>query len=381
VNSSEPLFIVDGVPVDRANYSSIQPENIESINVLKKASATAIYGSRGREGVVVISTKKGKDQQGEQIELLETEIQEKSQLKSWEENSAYMRKLSSISSNQEAYIEYLALREDHNNRPSFYLDVADFFAQRRQKERAIQILTNLIEIEIDNIELLRALAYKLEDFGEYDLAVTVYEKVLELRPEHPQSYRDLALAYAENKQYQKSFDLLYSMYLGNLIEKDENDNYSGIEQIAYVELCRLANTFQNEIEIPELVKDELKPFAVDVRVVVDWNHDDTDLDLWVEDPYNEVASYKRKKTKIGGRMSKDMTNGFGPEEFMLKRAPQGSFKVSVDYYSDRVQKISGPTILKVTLFKNYGRENEEKEIQVYRLDKGSDEIEVGNIKV
>lgn len=381
INASEPLFIIDGVPAEQANVTSLSPENIESMNVLKDQAASALYGSRGRNGVVVIRTKKGMKEQADQIQVLEKEIQEKSKLQSWEENSDYMRRLSSISSNQEAYSEYLALREFHNNRPSFYLDVADFFAQRQQKDQAIKILTNLIEIEIENFELLRALAYKLEYFGEYDLAVSVYQKVLELRPEHPQSYRDLALAYEANQQYQKSFDLLYSIYLGNLLEKDENDRYFGIEQIAYVELCRLANKFKEEIEIPETAMKELQPFKVDVRVVVDWNHNDTDLDLWVEDPFQEVASYKRKKTKIGGRMSHDMTRGFGPEEFMLNKAPKGTYKVSVDYFSDRVQKISGPTILKVTLYKNYGQENEVKEVQVHRLEEDSDEIEVGKVKV
>lgn len=54
---SDPLFIVDGVPTD--NIQTINPNDIASINVLKDASATAIYGSRGANGVVIISTKKG----------------------------------------------------------------------------------------------------------------------------------------------------------------------------------------------------------------------------------------------------------------------------------------------------------------------------------
>ena len=54
---SEPLFVVDGVP---SSYQSINPTNIESIEVLKDASATAVYGSRGSGGVVLITTKEGK---------------------------------------------------------------------------------------------------------------------------------------------------------------------------------------------------------------------------------------------------------------------------------------------------------------------------------
>ena len=64
---STPLFVVDGLPLDNAStggainpLSFMNPQDIESIDVLKDASATAIYGSRGANGVVLITTKKGK---------------------------------------------------------------------------------------------------------------------------------------------------------------------------------------------------------------------------------------------------------------------------------------------------------------------------------
>lgn len=56
--STTPLYIVDGVPLD--NLSGINPSDIESIDVLKDASSAAIYGSRGSNGVVLITTKRGK---------------------------------------------------------------------------------------------------------------------------------------------------------------------------------------------------------------------------------------------------------------------------------------------------------------------------------
>lgn len=54
----EPLIILDGIPYS-GSYSSINPEDIQSIEVLKDASASAIYGSRGANGVILITTKKG----------------------------------------------------------------------------------------------------------------------------------------------------------------------------------------------------------------------------------------------------------------------------------------------------------------------------------
>jgi len=65
-SGSSPLFVVDGLPLDNSNTGSgdplsfINPQDIESLDVLKDASATAIYGSRGANGVIIITTKKGK---------------------------------------------------------------------------------------------------------------------------------------------------------------------------------------------------------------------------------------------------------------------------------------------------------------------------------
>lgn len=56
---SDPLYIVDGVPMERG-FANINSNDIESIEVLKDASASAIYGSRGSNGVVLVTTKKGK---------------------------------------------------------------------------------------------------------------------------------------------------------------------------------------------------------------------------------------------------------------------------------------------------------------------------------
>lgn len=58
--SNEPLYVVDGVPLTSDNQSDIDPSSVESMEILKDAAATAIYGSRAANGVVLITTKKGK---------------------------------------------------------------------------------------------------------------------------------------------------------------------------------------------------------------------------------------------------------------------------------------------------------------------------------
>jgi TonB-linked SusC/RagA family outer membrane protein len=61
INNNEPLYVIDGVPVQsEANFNFLNPNDIESIQVLKDAAAASIYGSRAANGVIVVTTKKGK---------------------------------------------------------------------------------------------------------------------------------------------------------------------------------------------------------------------------------------------------------------------------------------------------------------------------------
>lgn len=55
----EPLFVIDGIPLNSDNFRSINPDDIESVSVLKDAGATSIYGNRGANGVIIVKTRKG----------------------------------------------------------------------------------------------------------------------------------------------------------------------------------------------------------------------------------------------------------------------------------------------------------------------------------
>src|SRR5690606_40612130 len=59
INASDPLYVVDGIPINGIDF--LNPNDIESISILKDASATAIYGARGANGVVLVTTKKAKE--------------------------------------------------------------------------------------------------------------------------------------------------------------------------------------------------------------------------------------------------------------------------------------------------------------------------------
>lgn len=67
INESDPLYIIDGVPVEPGN--NLNPNDIESMTILKDASSAAIYGTRGANGVVIITTKRGQANQKPTVDL------------------------------------------------------------------------------------------------------------------------------------------------------------------------------------------------------------------------------------------------------------------------------------------------------------------------
>ena len=61
LGTSEPLYVIDGAIADATFFSNLDPNSIESISFLKDAASSAIYGSRAAYGVVLVTTKQGKD--------------------------------------------------------------------------------------------------------------------------------------------------------------------------------------------------------------------------------------------------------------------------------------------------------------------------------
>ena len=67
VKNSDPLYIVDGMPLEQSSLDFLNPADVQSVEVLKDAASTAIYGTRGANGVVLITTKQGKKEEKMQV--------------------------------------------------------------------------------------------------------------------------------------------------------------------------------------------------------------------------------------------------------------------------------------------------------------------------
>ncbi|MBS1561199.1 MAG: DUF2135 domain-containing protein [Bacteroidetes bacterium] len=280
--------------------------------------------------------------------------------------------VSVVRSSSDPYAAYLALREEYGQSPAFYLDVADILAEKKKTDLALRVLSNIAEMRSEDHRLLRILGYRLMKGGYNDLAVMIFEDVLAMREEEPQSYRDLGLAYAQAKRYQDAVSSLYS-----LATRPWDGRFPEVELIALNEMNRVIAEQAKGVSVSKIDPRLLAAMPVDVRIVVSWDADDCDIDLWVTDPRNEKCMYSNRDTKIGGHLSHDLTGGYGPEEFLLKNALPGDYKVQVNYFGDRQQRLSGPTTVYVDMYTNYGKPNEKKQSVILKLDKTKEVIDVG----
>jgi len=269
---------------------------------------------------------------------------------------------------------YYKLKKEYGNTPSFYVDVADYFFKKGNREQAILVVSNLAELGLDDPQLLRMLGYKLSNYNAKKEAVWVFRKVVTLREEEPQSFRDLGLALADDGAYNEAVKNLYKV-----VTSEWSSRFGDIQIVTMNDINSLVARHKG-IDVSYIDKRLLKKEPVDVRVVLSWDTDSCDMDLWVTDPKDEKCYYQNTLTYLGGKISRDVTQGYGPEEFMLKKAEKGKYKVQVDYFGTRSQKQLMPVNLRITFYTHYGTPQQKQQETTVRLSNAKEVIEVGSFE-
>ena len=298
-------------------------------------------------------------------------------IKAWDPKTPYLAALKAAPEAQR-FAVYMEQRKSFGGGPAFFLDCAEFFREAGNEMLAVQVLSNVAELELESAALVRVLAHRLAQWGYLDLAAGLFEKALELRPEEPQSYRDLALVLARQEQYRRAVELL-----NEVVMKHWDDRFAEVETIALMELNRLLPKARGAgVDLEKLGVDGrlVQPLDVDVRIVLTWDADMTDIDLWVVEPSGEKAFYGHRATTIGGHFSRDFTGGYGPEEYCLRKAMNGVHKIQVNYYGTSAAKLLGSVTLQVDIFTNFGRPNEQHKSITRRLRTAKETIQVGEIE-
>ena len=300
----------------------------------------------------------------------------------WNPDTPYLAKLKAAAN---PYQAYLLERRSQGNTPAFFLDCADYFRdQAKDPKLALRVLSNIAEIDLESAPLVRVLAYRLAHWERFDLAIPLFEEALKLRGEEPQSRRDLALALsrAAEPDWARAVSLLWEV-----VSRPWDGRFPEIELIALHELndilARMPDAARSTLDLDALhiPPDFLKPIAVDLRVVLSWDADNTDIDLWVIDPSGETAIYSHPQTTTGGQVSRDFTGGYGPEVYTIKRALPGTYIVKTHYFGDRQQKLTGAVTVQLEFLTRFNNGESARQAVTRRLEGDNEQIEIGRFKV
>jgi hypothetical protein len=336
---------------------------VESAHMDQSRSISNLGADRLRE------SSKAKKEDGKSV--AEPEAKGTITLKAWNPDTPYLKALAGIPKT-DRYAAYLKLRAEYGSTPGFFLDVSDLFFRDGNGNLALRILSNIAELKLEDATLLRVLGYRLKQLGQHHLSVWASEEVLRMREEEPQSTRDLALACAADGQEQRAADLLW-----NVVKKPWDGRFRDVNIIALGELNALLGTAKTSINTANMDPHFIRNLPVDVRVVLNWDTDNSDMDLHVIDPRGEECFYGHAKTELGGRISADVTGGYGPEEFLLKRAIPGTYKVRANYFGTRQQSVIGATTVSLELYLHYASGRVENKSVILRLTGSSRLVDVG----
>ena len=319
-------------------------------------------------------------------------------VKAWDPQTPYLQAIKDArtalgpgSGAEVVYGEYLVQRKKYAKSPAFYLDCAGYFFSLKETRLAVRILSNLSELRIEDAGLLRTYAWRLKEAGEYDLALPILRKVAKLRAEQPFSFRDLAIVLEERGRKNRSAaDVAEALKLYHKTAFTPWKVDSGIwTAVVAIEEFNVLAAWSDRQQWPEGGKPAVpacdaafrKLLDMDVRIAMEWDVDNTDIDLHVLEPDGEEAYYGHRRTLSGGFVSHDVTTGYGPEEYLKKTGAKGDYKILVNYFGSRQQTLLGPATVTATVFTNWGRENESRQTLSLRLEKTRDRFPVGTVTV
>jgi TonB-dependent SusC/RagA subfamily outer membrane receptor len=372
-----PLIVVDGLPFHRSDSKKggrieltnfINPNNIAEISILKGLAATNRWGSEGANGVILITTKtalvNGKSEKQQNTALLkDNDFTENLTLVNSAINEKYIEELKEFQTLDKIYKHYLKQRINYLDDPLYFGNVSDYIAQWGNKELSLKILSSILEINVDDVEILKFVAYKVEQQHHFFFAKKIYEKIAQLKPREAQSYRDLALIYQETGYYQKALDIY---------QKIQNNGYSGVNFTGVQknidnEMKRLLLLHKLELNLAGVANHYLNSngFDYDARIVFDWNDRAADFELQFVNPQKKFFTWSHTKLENAMRLNEEKTQGFNSEEFLLIDAEKGEWLINIE---SNISKSKKPVVLKYTVYRNYGKLNETKKSKLLILN-------------
>jgi hypothetical protein len=292
---------------------------------------------------------------------------------------------SALSLEKDAFPSYLARRQRDRGDVAVYLAEAQRRAQAGDVGGAVRVLSSVVEEHPGRGDALRLVGYRLLDLGQAAYATRLFRQVQTHWPFEAHSYRDLARALEEAGrpalaavQYEILLAGTWHNRFGESLKEVAREEYAGLLRASLrqpIANKEIAAYFRRRI--PDLAPEAIQE---DLRVTISWNTDATDVDLWVIEPDGTKVFYSRPHSAAGGELSKDQTQGYGPERYHIAHARPGTYQVLVHYFRTNPNLLGGETHVRVTVTNHAGTAQETTRQYTVLLKQRDEQVEVCKIK-
>lgn len=377
-NDVPPIWIVNGTPYQDPP-SFLDVNQIDNISALKSVVATSRYGSLAVGGAFLIKTKEanfeakaaqnkqsalvsGNEYTGDVTGSIDTAL------------PSYILRFRESGTPQQQFALYKKLSRTQESPLEYYVDAAQYF-QTIDPKLADEVRSDLAYIARNNTKALRTLSYLYELVNDTGNIVLVNERIAKIAPSESQSYRDLALAYQNDEQYDKALEL----YINMLGEQIMGVNFNGLEKPLRSELSRLVALHKDKIDYSRLPNEWLRTdFKIDMRMTIDWSDKSVPFEFQFVNPQKKFFKWTHTLEETRDRLKAEQKEGFQTEEFIIDDAPAGEWLINVQYLGNEGDYVL-PPFLKYTVYRNYGTPKETKEVRVIKLFKQVDKVTLGKV--
>jgi tetratricopeptide (TPR) repeat protein len=367
ITSQAPRVVLDGALLDQSILNSLSPSEISSIKLLKGLTATLRYGQLGSGGIIFIVTKLGKGNNvstKEKIKSLQVKgneyVETVPSLATVNNKSTTLSALEKATSLAQAKAIFKKQEKTTTTIP-FYIESSEYFL-KWDKEYSFEILSTIASLAPNNIKALKAYAFVLERRGAYKKVVNIYNRILALRPDSSQSYRDLALAYEAAGDYELALTLLYQIVYNTI----PNVDCSGIQELAYNELKHLLAFHKNKVSFEKLPNELLSlNFKKDIRIVFEWTQPDVDFDVQFVSPERKFFNWTHTRFESKSLLQEEVSQGYAIKEHIIDDAQTGPWIVNMEFLS--TERPKNPTYLKYTVFQDYGLPTQTKNTKIIAM--------------
>lgn len=276
-------------------------------------------------------------------------------------------------------IDKTVLEQLATQKPEYdvFVDEANRRLTTHGPDDALAALSSLVEASPGDGVLARDVGFSAMQWGKDAQAYWLFDRVAEARPWEPQTYRALAMSAAASGKPELALAFFEVALAGKW-----DARFGEFRQILLQDYLRFLNgpaTGKMDALVAgyarsrlDDVRKEVGITEADMVITITWNTDNTDVDLHVLEPNGEECYYSNPRTSSGGRITRDVTQGYGPEMYVLEKAPTGKYQIRAKYFASDSNRASARTKVYATITRDFGRKTEKVEEKVVTLERGKD---------